>query len=104
MTRRPWAPARSPTRSSRSSGPTLPRPNARALRAGSRLRAVRPILPGGTSSLRNWRTPLQDIDLAALLRTLAEHDGSDLHLKVGSPPIIRVDGELHRLEGSRLTP
>ena len=47
---------------------------------------------------------MQDIDLAALLRTLAEHDGSDLHLKVGSPPIIRVDGELHRLEGSRLTP
>jgi twitching motility protein PilT len=44
------------------------------------------------------------IDLATLLRTLAENDGSDLHLKVGSPPIIRVDGVLRRLEGSRLTP
>src|SRR5438093_7846231 len=39
-----------------------------------------------------------------LLRTLADNDGSDLHLKVGSPPIIRVDGVLRRLEGSRLTP
>jgi len=47
---------------------------------------------------------VQDLDLAALLRTLAEHDGSDLHLKVGSPPLIRVDGILKRLEGPRLTP
>lgn len=47
---------------------------------------------------------MHHIDLATLLRTLAENDGSDLHLKVGSPPIIRVDGELRRLEGSRLTP
>jgi twitching motility protein PilT len=45
-----------------------------------------------------------DVDLAALLRTLAENDGSDLHLKVGSPPLIRVDGALRRLEGPRLTP
>jgi twitching motility protein PilT len=47
---------------------------------------------------------LHHIDLATLLRTLAENDGSDLHLKVGSPPIIRVDGDLRRLEGNRLTP
>src|SRR6266496_451332 len=50
------------------------------------------------------RSLVHDLDLAALLRTLAENDGSDLHLKVGSPPLIRVDGELHRLEGPRLTP
>jgi twitching motility protein PilT len=47
---------------------------------------------------------LHHIDLATLLRTLADNDGSDLHLKVGSPPIIRVDGALRRLEGNRLTP
>ena len=47
---------------------------------------------------------MHHIDLATLLRTLAENDGSDLHLKVGSPPIIRVDGILRRLEGNRLTP
>jgi twitching motility protein PilT len=45
-----------------------------------------------------------DIDLAGLLRTLADNEGSDLHLKVGSPPIIRVDGALRRLEQPRLTP
>jgi twitching motility protein PilT len=50
------------------------------------------------------RRLVHDLDLAALLRTLAENDGSDLHLKVGSPPLIRVDGDLQRLEGPRLTP
>jgi twitching motility protein PilT len=50
------------------------------------------------------RSLVHDLDLAALLRTLAENDGSDLHLKVGSPPLIRVDGFLQRLEGPRLTP
>ena len=50
------------------------------------------------------RSLVHDLDLAALLRTLAENDGSDLHLKVGSPPLIRVDGVLQRLEGPRLTP
>ena len=40
------------------------------------------------------------LDLNALLRTLAESSGSDLHLIVGQPPIIRVDGELRRLPGN----
>jgi twitching motility protein PilT len=43
------------------------------------------------------------INLTALLETLAENEGSDLHLKAGSPPIIRVDGILRRLEGRPLT-
>jgi twitching motility protein PilT len=38
-----------------------------------------------------------DIDKA--LRTLVEREGSDLHLKVGSPPIARMHGELLPLEG-----
>jgi twitching motility protein PilT len=46
---------------------------------------------------------MRDID--TLLRTLAERHGSDLHLKVGSPPLMRVDGILGRMEGEdRLTP
>ena len=44
------------------------------------------------------------LNLKALLRTLAESGGSDVHLKAGAPPVIRVDGELHRLEGRQLTP
>jgi twitching motility protein PilT len=40
-----------------------------------------------------------------LLRTLAQADGSDLHVKVGSPPRIRVNGDLRRVEGAdQVTP
>ena len=39
---------------------------------------------------------MRDVD--TLLRTLAERQGSDLHLKVGSPPLMRVDGVLGRME------
>jgi twitching motility protein PilT len=48
------------------------------------------------------RLHVPELDLTALLRTLAENEGSDMHLKVGSPPIVRVDGDLRRLEGERL--
>ncbi len=44
------------------------------------------------------------IDLTALLRELADANGSDLHLTVGVPPSIRVDGELHRTGGQPLSP
>jgi twitching motility protein PilT len=44
------------------------------------------------------------IDPSALLRTLAENKGSDLHLIVGQPPVIRVDGQLRRIGGKPLTP
>src|SRR3954471_4765785 len=39
------------------------------------------------------------VDLAALLRSAVEHDASDVHLKVGQPPVIRYDGQLRPLEG-----
>ncbi len=37
-------------------------------------------------------------DLDRLLHTLAELDGSDLHIKAGAPPRIRVDGYLRTLD------
>jgi twitching motility protein PilT len=43
-------------------------------------------------------------DLNRLLQILAEHDGSDLHLKVGSPPRIRVNGDLRKLDEPPLRP
>jgi len=44
-------------------------------------------------------------DVEAALRALVEAGGSDLHLKVPSPPLIRVDGELRPLPGAaNLTP
>ncbi len=38
--------------------------------------------------------------LDRLLRTLAAEQGSDLHLRVGEPPILRKDGELMRIPGT----
>jgi twitching motility protein PilT len=40
---------------------------------------------------------MDQTDLDRLLRRLSDADGSDLHLKVGSPPRLRVNGELIRL-------
>ena len=39
-----------------------------------------------------------------LLRMLVEKEGSDLHLKVGEPPVIRIHGELVRTEFPTLRP
>lgn len=35
----------------------------------------------------------------ALLKQAVSHGASDIHLKVGSSPIIRIDGELRRIDG-----
>ncbi len=43
------------------------------------------------------------MDIDDLLRTTVERGGSDLHLKVGSPPLARVHGELLTLDGDPLT-
>jgi twitching motility protein PilT len=38
------------------------------------------------------------------LRALVELGGSDLHCKVGSPPRVRIDGRLRKLQAPELTP
>src|SRR5687767_8145261 len=44
-------------------------------------------------------------DIDAALRYVVEREGSDLHVKVPSPPMARVHGELRPIEGSEpLTP
>ncbi|MGO8673602.1 MAG: type IV pilus twitching motility protein PilT [Capsulimonadaceae bacterium] len=42
-------------------------------------------------------------DLNQLLRMLVDRSGSDLHIRVGEPPIIRIHGDLVRTEFPRLT-
>ena len=42
--------------------------------------------------------------LDSLLSALANHDGSDLHVKGEAIPRIRVDGDLRRLDVEPLTP
>jgi len=45
------------------------------------------------------------IAIRSLLEILADKKGSDLHLTVGVPPMVRVDGALLELEGyTPLTP
>ncbi len=39
-----------------------------------------------------------------LLTTLQERDASDLHIKAGSPPVLRIDGELVLTDEASLTP
>ena len=46
----------------------------------------------------------QTINLPDLLTTTQEMGGSDLHLSMGSPPQVRVDGHLQRLDYPDLTP
>ncbi len=41
--------------------------------------------------------------MEALMRGALEKNASDIHLKVGNPPVYRVDGELIRLEAPPLT-
>ena len=38
-------------------------------------------------------------DIATALRTLVEREGSDLHVKIDSPPVARMHGDLIPLEG-----
>jgi twitching motility protein PilT len=48
------------------------------------------------------RDPTSRAEMEGLLRKLVEHGGSDLHLRVGEPPIVRADGGMRRLEGAPL--
>ena len=39
------------------------------------------------------------MDLGEILRHVVQHQASDLHLAVGLPPVMRIDGHLHPIEG-----
>ncbi len=43
------------------------------------------------------------MEMLDLLKIMGERGGSDLHIKVGSPPFIRIDGELRPLELPRVS-
>lgn len=43
-------------------------------------------------------------DLKSLLHFVIKHNASDLHLTVGSPPVLRINGGLRPLKGSILQP
>src|SRR6266852_4090824 len=43
----------------------------------------------------------QQISLSELLHKLSELSGSDLHVTTGTPPLVRVHGQIHPLDGYR---
>lgn len=47
--------------------------------------------------------PTYTRDIRQLLQTAYSSKASDLHISVGSPPVIRMDGTLHPLEGTPVT-
>jgi len=66
---------------------------------------------GHPRTLKGGRSPSDAIgvteqagDVHPYLRALVDLFGSDLHCKVGSPPRVRLDGRLRRLEAPVLTP
>ncbi|HZA20523.1 MAG TPA: PilT/PilU family type 4a pilus ATPase [Actinomycetota bacterium] len=42
-------------------------------------------------------------DIHDLLRYVVEHEGSDLHMKAGTPPSVRISGKLGKIDRPRLT-
>jgi len=42
-------------------------------------------------------------EIATLLRTCVDSKASDLHLAVGRPPVLRINGSLHDIDGPNLT-
>lgn len=63
-------------------------------------RSIETVLDGPTGDA----VELGALDLISFLSALRLTEGSDLHLKHGQPPMIRMDGELHRLNTSSLGP
>lgn len=49
-------------------------------------------------------TPEPPLSVLPFLQALSELRGSDLHCKVGSPPRVRIDGRLRKLEAPSLRP
>ncbi|HSV72498.1 MAG TPA: type IV pilus twitching motility protein PilT [Chthonomonadales bacterium] len=66
---------------------------------------TQPVAPTGAPQVATARPrPLVDAHIDDLLRIVVEKGGSDLHVSVGVPPIIRVDGQLLPTNYEKVTP
>src|SRR5437762_5672096 len=92
--------------------PNVPRPSAppmAAILTPARPAAAAPLVARATTPASTGAAldHIQDFagseearaTLEQLLRTTVERGASDLHLRCGEPPIIRLHGEMHRMEG-----
>lgn len=67
---------------------------------------TQPIPPGAVpqAAASARAKPLDDAHIDDLLRIIVEKGGSDLHVSVGIPPVIRVDGQLLPTSYDKVTP
>src|SRR5256885_395904 len=88
--------------------PNVPRPSAPQMAtvpsAARPTPAANVIMPASTGASLDHVNDFEGSEEARatieqLLRTTVEKGASDLHLRCGEPPIIRLHGEMHRLEG-----
>ncbi len=56
-----------------------------------------------TATRKAKRKPVESIHIDELLEMVVENDASDLHLSVGLPPVLRIDGELKMARYDPLT-
>ncbi len=63
--------------------------------------AARPLTMETSAVADDRATEAARVEVDALLRQLVEKSGSDLHLRVGEPPIIRMHGEMTRIDGAQ---
>ncbi len=56
-----------------------------------------------TATRKAKRKPVESIHIDELLEMVVENDASDLHLAVGLPPVLRIDGELKMARYEPLT-
>lgn len=59
---------------------------------------------GPQQAKKPTRKPIEDVHIDELLEIVVENNASDLHLAVGLPPIMRIDGELKATRYEPLTP
>ena len=103
------APPRAPTPAAAAPVPVAPppirpaafeAPPAAANRAASAAPTTPPPSPKSLDAVNTFEgSEAARAEIEQLLRTTVERGASDLHLRCGEPPIIRLHGEMHRLEG-----
>jgi twitching motility protein PilT len=74
------------------------------LGTGADQQVIVPHLKPGTPGADSTGVMTEALSVEPYLRALVELLGSDLHCKVGSPPRIRIDGTLRKLQAPVLTP
>ena len=79
---------------------SAPAASASAPPAPPRVAEASPASTGGTVASAGADASPARLKIDKLLRLLVEQKGSDLHLRCGEPPIIRLHGEMHRLENN----